>query len=150
MFRFVKIRGFDVWGLVIENLEQLTEYARVVAYPKSVLVTNRLLERIEHNKKQKYPVSGHWGDKLTIIADLEIQNREDITVMEMKAFITSVMVDPKQMVIENGHSLVTNGFPFSIFTDDLEIMEEKILDTIPVEFVDYYKTKDYFGILFNV
>jgi hypothetical protein len=156
MYKFVKTKGYDVWGLVIENLEQLKEYTRVVAYPKSCLVTDRLIERIDYNekivKKGGYAVDGHWGDKLAYLADLEIQNSEnpDMTVLEMKVFITELMVGQKQRMIEKGQPVLTWGFSYKEFTSDLEIVEEKILDTIPVEFVEYYKTKDYYGIIFNV
>jgi hypothetical protein len=103
-------------------------------------------------EKGGYPLGGHWGDTLSQIADMEIQKpeNENMTVMEIKAFITGIMVDPKQKMIESGQPLLTFGFPFSPFTNHLEVVNEKILDTIPVIFVDPYRTEDRFGIVFDV
>jgi hypothetical protein len=53
-------------------------------------------------------------------------------------------------MIESGQPLLTFGFPFSPFTNHLEVVNEKILDTIPVIFVDPYRTEDRFGIVFDV
>lgn len=41
-FRFIKIKGYDSWALVIENIEQLKEYGKIVAYPKACKVVERL------------------------------------------------------------------------------------------------------------
>ena len=153
MFKFVKIKGYDVWGLVIEDLEQLKEYAEKVAYPKSELVIKRLFERIETNKKQDYPIRGHWDDRLAMLADMEMQKdeNENMTVFEMKVFLMGIMVDTKQKMIESGDVVLTYGMgttPFSFVCSN--VVEDKMLNDIPVEFIRPWKTKDQFGIIFNV
>lgn len=155
-FRFIKIKGYDSWALVIENIEQLKEYGNVVAYPKACKVVERLVERIDHNDQQikngGYPTAGHWGDMLVHLTDMEIQKpeNENMTVLQAKIYVCEIMIDPKKKSIDNGQPIFTYGFPFSPLTDKLEIVEEKIMDNIPVQFVEYYKTKDFTGIKFEL
>jgi hypothetical protein len=83
---------------------------------------------------------------------MEIQKpeNENITVIQAKMFVCETMIGPKEKMINAGQAIFTYGFSFSPLTDKIEIIEEKILDNIPVKFIEYFKTKDLTGIIFEV
>jgi len=152
-FKFVKVN--NVWGLVIETLEQLNEYKKVVVQPKVDIVGDIFIDRINYNnnliKNGKHPINGHWGDKLAFIASLEMEKCDDenMTVLDLKKILIGVMINPKQDMIEKGEIVLTFGFPFSSLDDTIEIEEKITLDHIPVKFVEPYLTDDKCGVIFD-